>query len=255
VAPGWLLVRSMLGAPLRSAVAEPSAGPRTPARGAVHPDRGSWGFALDMAAARPASVRVDALTARRSAPLGTAVPAADSRREPRAGGAGRLTARSGAADGRGAALRSAGSPGTLEPLLQRTPGPSLAEPLPVSARRIHAVEDPDAFRPGADPAIPWAEAPPWTAPSSEASASHRRLPQREATGSPAALKSVVDVTEALRSFVVQEVRELKDAVARAPAPQPPPPASLVPSDDIARKLLNRMRTLMQEERFRSGKIR
>jgi hypothetical protein len=85
----------------------------------------------------------------------------------------------------------------------------------------------------------------------------QRLPQREARTAPAAMRDVVEVANSLRSFVAQEVREVKDAVARVATRRPaaPPSESPVPTDDSVRKLLSRMRTLMQEERFRSGKLR
>jgi hypothetical protein len=85
-----------------------------------------------------------------------------------------------------------------------------------------------------------------------------RLPGRDPRAAPVAISSVVEVAETLRTFVAKEVQEVKDAVGRAVASRPPeaqPSASPTPSDDTVRKLLGRMRTMMQEERFRSGKLR
>jgi hypothetical protein len=84
-----------------------------------------------------------------------------------------------------------------------------------------------------------------------------RLPEREAHAAPVALKAFVEAANALEAFVATEVQGAKDAVRRAVAerPAPPPAANLAPSDDVVRKLMSRMRTMMEEERFRSGKIR
>jgi hypothetical protein len=82
------------------------------------------------------------------------------------------------------------------------------------------------------------------------------LPQRDGRAGPA-LKAFVEVADGLRSFVAKEVREVRETVAGVAAVrrETAPEAGLEPTDDLVRKLLSRMRTLMQEERFRSGKIR
>jgi hypothetical protein len=84
-----------------------------------------------------------------------------------------------------------------------------------------------------------------------------RLPQRDAHAVPVAMKRLVEVADSLRTFVTREVQEAKEAVSRAASRrlEPLPEPSFTPSDDAIRKLLSRMRTIMQEERFRSGKIR
>ncbi len=74
---------------------------------------------------------------------------------------------------------------------------------------------------------------------------------------PATVRGLVEVTDSLRSFVTREVgqvREVVASVASRPPAAPPPPVVKV-NDETARRLLGQMRSLMQEERFRSGKLR
>jgi hypothetical protein len=82
-----------------------------------------------------------------------------------------------------------------------------------------------------------------------------RLLQRDIQASPITVKSVVEVADSLRSFVAREVNEQVDrAVASRPIAEPARPAS-PPADEAARRMMAQMRTLAQEERFRSGKLR
>jgi hypothetical protein len=106
-------------------------------------------------------------------------------------------------------------------------------------------------------ATPMARAGAAAAQTVEANAAPARLPERDARAAPIAMKSFVEVADSLRTFVAKEVQGVKEAVSRAASHRPkvPPPAALSPTDDTVRKLLGRMRTMMQEERFRSGKIR
>ena len=84
--------------------------------------------------------------------------------------------------------------------------------------------------------------------------------QRRVT--PVMVDAIVQIGDSLRTFVTEEIREAKDAIARARSPRLEPARSplrdgsnLPLTDDTVRKLLHRMRTMMEEERFRSGKIR
>jgi hypothetical protein len=68
---------------------------------------------------------------------------------------------------------------------------------------------------------------------------------------------IATVAEGLREFVEQEIAGVRREVARL-ASQPPPmlkTATLTVNDDMARRLLDRISTLMREERFRGGKLR
>jgi len=85
-----------------------------------------------------------------------------------------------------------------------------------------------------------------------------RWPARGPAAAPAVMTGVLAITDSLRAHVTKEVQQAKDAVDRAVAsrrPEPRPAAGLIPDDDTVRKMLVRMRTLIQEERFRSGMLR
>jgi len=80
------------------------------------------------------------------------------------------------------------------------------------------------------------------------------------SGKPATSHNVgnlLAVAVGLRGFLVRELDDLRRQVATftsrpQPAAAPPEPTA---DNDTARRMLNRMRTITQEERFRSGKLR
>jgi hypothetical protein len=72
----------------------------------------------------------------------------------------------------------------------------------------------------------------------------------------AMLRPLVQVADGLRSFVSQELSAVKEGMSRdAVERRPSPPATFEPTDDTMRKLMSRMRAMMEEERFRRGNIR
>jgi hypothetical protein len=87
------------------------------------------------------------------------------------------------------------------------------------------------------------------------------LPPRQPNGGPVALATLVEVTRMVRTLVAREeprtgdVREVRRDGSTAEGRPVRPAARAIPSDDDARILLRRMRTLAQEERFRSGLLR
>lgn len=238
VAPALILVRSLLGAPHREARSDssaplPSVRTRAPAPEAAtwrdvnrQRARGGWGFAWELTAALPARQPTTGATPRASrteASLPQAAPAESARVE-------RAIERSPA----GPEVRG------HKPHLQ--PTASGLEVLPWGASAITRSSQAVA----AD-----------TAPPIEATVP-LRLPGRAPRAAPVTIGSVVEVTDSLRTFVAKEVQEVKDVVSRAVASRPPEPlpqVSPMPSDDTVRKLLSKLRTMMQEERFRSGKLR
>jgi hypothetical protein len=271
VAPGLVLVRSLLGAPHREARSSssaplPSFTTRAPApeaapwRNAIQRRaRGGWGFAGELTAALPARQPTAGATPRASrieASLPQAAPTESARGE-------RAIER---------------SPAGALPHASRIEA-SLPQAAPYESARVDRVIEqsqagPEVWghKPPRQPATSGPEVLPWgasaitrssraviadTAPPIEA-AVPLRLPGRAPRAAPVTLGSVVEVADSLRTFVAKEVQEVKDAVSRAVASRPPEPlpqASPMPSDDTVRKLLSKLRTMMQEERFRSGKLR
>jgi hypothetical protein len=311
VAPALVLVRSMLGAPFRAG-AGTSPEHRLPTRGAVRPDRGQWGFALDVAATRGTRLPV-ALSRGGLAPAAAAAQVASSDDTVTPPGEAPLAPE--------VETRFASYPDAAPALLHQVPALSRGEhsvptsrehdrasnraeedrslpwPAPQATASSHDDNGTQREQPsspyGVVASLPWlrqeGSAPPPALTSRDALAGHRLparaatgtqrsaldaalpfvsgdsehgtngssrtpvLPQREVSAAPAALRSVVDMTETLRTYVVREVQEVKRALAEVA--RRPPPADIGASDDVARKLLNRMRTLTEEERFRSGKLR
>jgi hypothetical protein len=228
VAPALVLVRHLLGAPVREPPSGPGTKPRPIASSPIrHRAHVGWSFAEALGAARPASVR-----AGRTAGTNVRIETGD-------GDAAH-------ASGERARRIEEGWAGGVHP--------------------SHGIA-PDLATREASPEIAAAQEPlPWGAPAAArsdavvahlAAAAAERLPQRHARAGPTAMQSFVEVADSLRTFVVQEVREVKDAVTRIASSQPAKPhqASLAPTDDAVRNLLSRMRMMMQEERFRSGKLR
>jgi hypothetical protein len=166
---------------------------------------------------------------------------------------------------------------------ERVPTDGGATPEPFASRRGASAREPSL--PAAAPRLPWMmtteerskpraraiEPPamledlPWSVPvvgrSDAPQADVARadsplpLPQRAPHAAPTAMRNVVEAAESLRTFVTREIGEVKEAVARAVATRPHAPPPSPPTDDAVRSLMSRMRTMMQEERFRSGKIR
>ncbi len=161
------------------------------------------------------------------------------------------------------------------PLLWAAPTPGSWGPLhraPLGAagdRRAFAMGEPPKPPPHASgEAAPARELVSWGAPAIVWPAGSRsvdalpedapaRLLQREPRAAPAAMKDLVEVAESLRSFVTREVGAAKQAGASAASRRPEPlrPPSAAQEEATARRLLSRMRTMIQEERFRSGKLR
>lgn len=89
----------------------------------------------------------------------------------------------------------------------------------------------------------------------------RPLPAREPNGGPVALATLVEVTQMMRTLVAREAaktgeaREIRLATTQTAQRPAHPPTHAIPNDDDARMLLRRMRSLAQEERFRSGMLR
>jgi hypothetical protein len=70
--------------------------------------------------------------------------------------------------------------------------------------------------------------------------------------------SVVAVAERLWRYVEKELEDVRQVVARVatqPSPQPARPTPALTNQAAARQLMGTMRVLIQEERFRSGKLR
>jgi hypothetical protein len=102
------------------------------------------------------------------------------------------------------------------------------------------------------------------APSGPSGASEPALTARLGDAPALPAHGLTEVAGALRGLVEREVAAAVGRLGRAPEAAPPPRAAPAPpqappvdvsSDDFVRRLLDRMRALTQEERFRGGLIR
>jgi len=86
-----------------------------------------------------------------------------------------------------------------------------------------------------------------------------RLHERVGRTAAATMQQLFEVAQSLKAFVETEVHEVRRTADRAAAslsqPKVLPETHVAPTDETVRELLSKMRNVMQEERFRSGKIR
>jgi hypothetical protein len=71
------------------------------------------------------------------------------------------------------------------------------------------------------------------------------------------LRQIAGIAEGLREKVETELRELRESIGQAQsrtAPRAAPQPNVVVTDDLARRMLKRIRELTREERFRNGEL-
>jgi hypothetical protein len=157
--------------------------------------------------------------------------------------------------------RASGSPRDSSPRVP--PFSPLADlPSPIgAAAAVHAGLAPQIPTDSADPEQIQSRRRPTLDPTDRPDAAPLPLPARDvATTSPRSLNHIAD---SLHELVKREVSEAVERLDRRtsstqPAPQPstsPAPAVDVTSDEFVRRLMGRLRTLTEEERFRSGRLR
>ncbi|HXQ45344.1 MAG TPA: hypothetical protein VN806_01945, partial [Caulobacteraceae bacterium] len=81
-------------------------------------------------------------------------------------------------------------------------------------------------------------------------------PPRETTGTLATtIRLVAETSDDLRGFVERGLNEVNERVKRLARSDSAPPSAGRADDAAARQLLGRVRAIMEEERFRSGRLR